>query len=206
MEMRFDVAGRVTLLLLDPDERASRSVRAEMDPYAPASGPASEPAVVLARERVEAARRLIDVQNPAGDDVVTASDGSRPYILYEGLSCSLPVGVSDWPARFSYEPGFPLWRIFGSAIRPALQIAMLDRQAAAVHAASVEVDGAGVVIAGWSESGKTETALAFAAAGFSATCLGSARHFRRGLACSWPRPQPHPCSRGRYAPSVRAGG
>jgi hypothetical protein len=38
---------------------------------------------------------------------------------------------------------------------------MLDKDAVAAHSASVEVDGAGIVIAGWSESGKTESALAF---------------------------------------------
>jgi hypothetical protein len=50
-------------------------------------------------------------------------------------------------------------------IRPALHLAMHERGAVALHSASVVTESGGVVVAGWSESGKTETALAFAEAG-----------------------------------------
>src|SRR5204862_272952 len=63
-------------------------------------------------------------------------------------------------AIFAAEPGFPIARAFGRVVRPTLQLAMLARGGAAVHSAAVELDGKAVLVAGWSESGKTETALA----------------------------------------------
>jgi hypothetical protein len=47
-----------------------------------------------------------------------------------------------------------------AALRPALQLAMLDHEVVALHGTTVARDGRGIVVAGWSESGKTETALA----------------------------------------------
>jgi hypothetical protein len=52
-------------------------------------------------------------------------------------------------------------------VRPALQIALHARGAVAVHSAAVSVGGRGVLVAGWSESGKTETALALVEGGAS---------------------------------------
>src|SRR5919201_20485 len=42
-----------------------------------------------------------------------------------------------------------------------------DAAAVAVHSAAVAIDGRGVLVAGWSESGKTETALALVERGAS---------------------------------------
>jgi hypothetical protein len=158
MEVEFDVAGRATLVLRDADRRVTRHVHAQLDPYRP--GPRSEarPDVLL---EVVGGASLVELQNPAGDGIVTASDGTGYYVLDGERACSVPLPAADGLARFGYERGFPIWRVFGPLIRPSLQIAMLDKDAVAAHSASVEIDGAGVVIGGWSESGKTETALAF---------------------------------------------
>jgi hypothetical protein len=163
--MRFDLCGRGGLSLVGVEQRVAEYVRDQMDPYVPDASRGDAPAVVLEANEPDAARRFVDVQNPATDGVVTASDGSRLSILYRGRACTIPDAVRDDPARFIHEPGFPIWRIFGLAVRPALQLAALRRQAVAVHSASVEVDGGGVMVAGWSETGKTETALAFAEEG-----------------------------------------
>ncbi|HEV8686280.1 MAG TPA: hypothetical protein VGQ84_03330 [Gaiellaceae bacterium] len=161
MEVEFDVAGRATLVLRDDDRRVRRHVHSQLDPYRPAPRSEARPDVLLEVLDAPIEPPLVELQNPAGDDVVTASDGTSYYVLDGGRACSVPMPGAEGLARFTYERGFPIWRIFGPLVRPALQIAMLDRDAVAAHSASVEIDGAGVVIGGWSESGKTETALAF---------------------------------------------
>jgi hypothetical protein len=176
--MRFDLCGRGVLSLVGVDERVAEYVRDQMDPYVPDASCGDAPAVVLEANESEASRRFVDFQNPATDGVVTASDGRRLSIVYRGRACTIPDALRDDPARFIHQPGFPIRRIFGSAVRPALQLAALSRKAVAVHSASVEVDGGGVMVAGWSETGKTETGLAFAeeGAGFLSdkwTILGS---------------------------------
>lgn len=165
MEVEFDVAGRATLVLRDDDPQVARQVRSQLDPYRAAPRSATRPEVVLEVADAGLDAAILEIQNPAGDGVVTASDGTSLYVLHENRACSVPTPAGDRPARFVYEPGFPVWRLFGPLVRPALQLALLDNDAVAAHSASVEVDGAGVVIAGWSESGKTETALAFLEAG-----------------------------------------
>jgi hypothetical protein len=62
--------------------------------------------------------------------------------------------------RFGHDPGFPMRRAFSRLVRPAVQVALPARGAVAVHSAAVVVDGRALLVAGWSESGKTETALA----------------------------------------------
>jgi hypothetical protein len=165
METRFEVCGRVTLSVIDADERIRRAFRSEMDPYPTTSARQGETDIVLAAAEAREAGPFVDLQNPAGDDVVTAFDGSRHYILRDGRWCSLAEPLAGHPARFEYQPGFPVWRIVASVLRPTLQIALLDHEAAAVHSAGIDVNGAGVIIGGWSESGKTETALAFVEGG-----------------------------------------
>jgi hypothetical protein len=165
METRFDVAGRVQLSLHDADETVRDLLRVSLDPYQEASSVEGEPDIVLAVARPGEAPSFEEVQNTAGDDLITGADGTSYYVVQDGRWCSLPLSPTHRPAHFSYEPGFPVWRILGLVIRPALQLALLDREAGAIHAAAVDLDGVGLVIGGWSETGKTETALAFAEAG-----------------------------------------
>ena len=158
MRMHFDLAGRAALATSSADEVAARYVRSQMDPFPPATSDQRDADVVI--EERDHRPRFTDIHNPAGDGIVTASDGSGLSILHGGRSCQVPDPLAEGPARFVHEPGFPLWRIFGDLVRPALQLRLPPRGAVAVHSATVEVDGRGVMVAGWSESGKTETALA----------------------------------------------
>jgi hypothetical protein len=165
METRFEVCGRVTLSLLDADQRVRRALHSEMDPYPATSTHQGGADIVLAAAEAEEAGPFVDLQNPAGDGVVTAFDGRRHYLLHEGRWCSLADPLAGRPTRLEYQAGFPVWRVVASVLRPTLQIALLDHQAVAVHSAGVDVNGTGVIIGGWSESGKTETALAFVEGG-----------------------------------------
>jgi hypothetical protein len=82
------------------------------------------------------------------------------YAVVQDRVASIPDPWRNDVLRFAYQPGFPVTRLFSSLIRPTIQARLLAREAATVHAASVEVDGSAILVAGWSESGKTETALA----------------------------------------------
>jgi hypothetical protein len=156
----FAIADCITLSLVAPDDRTVAYTRSQMDPYRPTAPAPASPDVILEVVGAPERREFCDIQNPAGDGLVTAADGTGFYVVQDGLACRLPDTLLDGPARLTLERGFPVWRIFGPVIRPALQLRGLAREAAVVHGASVAVGDAGVVVAGWSESGKTETALA----------------------------------------------
>src|SRR3972149_10442896 len=63
--------------------------------------------------------RLREFQRAADDDLVTATDGERCLVIWDGRACAIPDATAARPAVFEYEVGFPLWRVFRSAIRPA---------------------------------------------------------------------------------------
>src|SRR5439155_14073401 len=122
--------------------------------------PAGRPADVMLSASIEEAGPILEHQGPANDDLMTGTDGRRLFLLADGRRLSVPDALEPGPIRFDHDPGFPLWRVFRTAVRPAMQMALAaSGRAVAVHAAAVTIDGGSVVVAGWSESGKTETAL-----------------------------------------------
>src|SRR6266480_4771940 len=155
--MRFEIAGTVRLALMGADERTERVVCRELDPYGPIDG-RGDPDLTL--EAMPDLPAPIDLQNPAADALVTATDGNHLQLLVGGRSCTVPRLALQGPFQLGYERGFPLAHIFGSVVRPTIQLALEDHNAVAVHSAGVEYDGSGIVVGGWSESGKTEAALA----------------------------------------------
>jgi hypothetical protein len=156
---RFDVSGVLSLGLVDADPVTRRLVTDELDPFPPLPF-TGETDVVMERAPAGWRPALVDVQGLAPDGSISGSDGRSLYAIIEDRVASIPDPWRDDVLRFGYQPGFPVIRLFSSLIRPTLQVGMLHRQAATVHAASVEIDGSAVLVAGWSESGKTETALA----------------------------------------------
>jgi hypothetical protein len=157
--IRFDVAGVLSLGLSDDDSVTRRLVAAELDPFPPLPA-AAEADLVLDRALASWQPALIDIHGLAADGSISASDGRSMYAVVEDRVASIPDPWRDDAVRFIYQPGFPVVRLFSSLIRPTIQVAMLLRDAATVHASSVEIDGSAILVAGWSESGKTETALA----------------------------------------------
>jgi hypothetical protein len=160
--LSFDIGAVAPFVVDVPDEDTARVIEAEMDPYKPVTL-AREPAVVLTPGDSDPAG-FCDIQNPARDELTTASDGASLYLARGGSWLQLPDPDAR-PLTFAYGPGFPMWDALSTAVRPALQLSLPDRNAVAVHSAAVDLEGAGIVIAGWSESGKTETALAFMESG-----------------------------------------
>lgn len=158
-DQRFDLAGRATLGTSGLDERGRRAVATQLDPFAARAG-AAEPDVRLSWAPFARPLALVEQHNAAGDATVTGCDDGTLALRINERWCRLPDIVGGGPLHFEFEPGFPLGPAFRRLVRPALQLALLRRDHVAIHATAVELAGAGIVVAGWSESGKTETALA----------------------------------------------
>jgi hypothetical protein len=163
MTEHYSLAGRVALAV-DPglDERTRAAVATALDPFR--AGPAGEPPDVELMP-ADQSPAMTDLQNAAGDATVTAWDGERLHLRLGGRWCRLPDLSDPGPLSFQLQPGFSVARAAGPVIRPALQLALLRRGFVTVHGSAVELGGAGLIVAGWSESGKTETVLALMESG-----------------------------------------
>src|SRR4051794_15704653 len=137
-----------------------------MDPFvaAPQNGDGPTDVVIETLAGAEAPRAG-ERQNPARDGTVTLTENGRLFVLAGGRACAVPDAALDGPAVFAAQEGFPLSAVWRDAVRPALHLKLNAHGAAALHAAAVDADGAAIAVAGWSESGKTETALALMEAG-----------------------------------------
>jgi hypothetical protein len=162
--MPVDLAGRATIGLPD-DERAAAWILRHLAPFRDVPG-AAGPGI-----RFEVAGRpdapAIGIQGPAEDGITSGADANGAFVTWDGRRCWIP-DVLAGETTFAFEPGFALWRILRSAIRPAIHYApAVAGTAVAAHAASVTLDGGAIVVAGWAESGKTEVALALMERGAS---------------------------------------
>lgn len=109
---------------------------------------------------------MCDVHGPAGDGRRTGWDGRRCYLMRGEFRFELPsVYPHIAPVQLTYDRKFPLWDAFSEVVRPLLQLGTLRHGAITVHGAAVQVGEGGVLVCGWSETGKTETALALAERG-----------------------------------------
>jgi hypothetical protein len=153
--VQYEIAETVRLGCSD-DFEAAAAVRAALDPWHPVAG--KHPADVTI-ERLREPPRLVEVQNPAGDGLVTGWSGSQLYIRAAGRWCLVPAPALEGPFAFACESEFPVGAVMRSFVRPALQIAATAHGAVVVHGGAALLDGRAVIVAGWSESGKTETVL-----------------------------------------------
>lgn len=161
MEVWFSL-GRATLALVQPDRRLEQYVRHEMDPYEPAAAGATAPDIRI--ERSSSRPTIVDMQGDAGDGRVSGVDEAAFYVFEDGGGWwSLRAEAEKYHLRLSDD--LPGWRVFAPVVRPLLQLALHRHGGVAVHGSSVVIDGSGVVVAGWSESGKTETVLAMMESG-----------------------------------------
>lgn len=163
--MQYEIARALRLEFTVADDPAARFVRDALDPWG-AAQEADGPADVRIDELTERPHHA-EIQNPAGDSLSTAVGAGGAYVRANGRWCAVPPPALDGPFAFAAEAGFPLGQVFGRFVRPALQLAAARHGAVAVHGSSVVADGSGIVVAGWSETGKTETALALVEEGAS---------------------------------------
>jgi len=163
--LSYDLAGRLRVSLDGSDPEAARFLAHQMSPFR-ASREHGRPDIDIVSWPSDAPPRAFsEFQRPARDGMTTGLAGGEIAVLAGERACEVPDPFGPPPRRFVLDAGFPLGRIYGPVVRPAMHVALPSRGAAAVHAAAVERDGRAVLVAGWSESGKTEAALALMEAG-----------------------------------------
>jgi len=109
-----------------------------------------------------------EITGDAGDGrIVGRIDGG---LVVEDRHGSVEVRGSVDDLDLSVAGGTSAWAFIRDLARPALQVAGIGSGVVVVHGAAVAFDEAAWLIAGWSESGKTEVALALAESG--ATFVG----------------------------------
>jgi hypothetical protein len=163
----YDLHGLASLAIDDDREQVLRYVDWQLDPYQPSPGVDPETTdLSLYPNNDILPRTFRDVHGPAGDGRRTAAVDGRCYLVHRGARFELPSLSSPIEqVRLSYDSTFPLWVAFSDLVRPLLQLATIRHGAVTVHGAAVQLREGGVVVCGWSEAGKTETALALAESG-----------------------------------------
>ena len=163
----FNLHGLASLAVEDDLRQVFRHLDMQLDPYEPHTGMDPDEAdVVLSPNTEIVPPTLCDVHGPAGDGRRTGSDGRRCYLLRGDSRIELPRAYPYLEqVRLSYDGRFPVWQAFSEVVGPLLQLAPIRHGATTVHGAAVQVGERGVLVCGWSESGKTETALALAEGG-----------------------------------------
>jgi hypothetical protein len=164
--MWYDLGGVASLVVGATVEPAVAAyVRRQMEPYRERANPPQTDVAIVRSQESDGQARFLDIENPAGDAMTTAWDGKRAFVIRGDCWCSVPDPLHERPAVFEYESGFPVGDVWGNLVRPAMSLATLQHGAVVVHSSAVEIDGRVVLIAGWSETGKTEVALALAECG-----------------------------------------
>lgn len=105
---------------------------------------------------------------PSGGDLryiglnESAHDAERFYLLNErGRRATFDFERLGEPCTFVCEPGGSVFPY----LLPVISLRLLRKGYLMLHAASFEYEGSGVLVTGWQKGGKTETLLAFMAAG-----------------------------------------
>src|SRR5512133_4334381 len=95
--LAYDLTGRLSVALEDDDERVVSLMRREFDPFSPSARLPDAPDIAL-RPLSGRPPTLRDLQNPARDGLVTASDGARLWVLDGGHVCAIPDPLEDGAA------------------------------------------------------------------------------------------------------------
>lgn len=162
--MRLAVGGRI---VVGSGEGWGAGARAELDPC-PAAAPGAAVDIELERRPHVTPPPGAELAGDGGDGWISAVAGQRLYLVRRsGGACVVDGAPGELPLRVTADAVLPTWVLMREVVRPLLQLALGLRDAGTVHAAAVARVDAGILIAGWSESGKTELALALAERGWS---------------------------------------
>lgn len=162
IRMQVSVGGRLVVRIDD-----ALAASGELDPCPPAAA-GGEADLDISRQRAVAAPATAARAGDGGDGWISAfADGRLHLARRGGGACVVDGRPGELPLHVTADAALPAWALMRGVVRPLLQLGLPARGAGSVHAAAVARPGAGVLIAGWSESGKTELALALAERGWS---------------------------------------
>lgn len=160
----WDLAGRLLMSVEGVDEAQRDAIVAELDPFLPVERAGDADVIVGHLPSPE----LLEMQGPANDQRMTAVDLDGRLLARFGSRWVEVPPPHEAPVRVDVQTGLDIGLCWREVIRPAMHQALRDRRAVAVHGAAVDGGPAGgTIVSGWSESGKTEVALALVEAGAS---------------------------------------
>lgn len=161
----WDLSGRLVVSVDGVDAAQRDAIGAELDPFRAADNTGDADVNVGHLPPFE----LLEMQGPSKNDQrMTALDHAGRLLARFGSRWAEVPAPHDMPVRLNVQAGLAIGLCWGELIRPAMHQALRYRDAVAMHGAAV--DGGptgGTLVSGWSESGKTEVALALVEAGAS---------------------------------------
>lgn len=162
-KLEWQLGGRLSVHAEGLDADQQRFLAAELDPFTPLPAGAGGADVSL----LPLDQPLLDeLHGPAKDGLTTGRDRDGRLLARYGDRWAEVPAPDARPLHIGLQPGLPLGACWAEVVRPALHQAVRSRGAVAVHAAAVDGGPLGSsLLCGWSESGKTEVALALVEAG-----------------------------------------
>lgn len=158
-DLSWDLSGRLSVSTHDLHERQVRDVVTLLDPYTPALG-TSRPDVLLRGTPAVQTSDLEESHGPARDGLTTARHRDGRLLVRYGRHWASVPSPADSESRIDLESGLRPSTCWADVVRPTMHQRLHHRGAVAVHSAAVQQGDRATLLAGWSESGKTEVALA----------------------------------------------
>ncbi len=110
---------------------------------------------------------VLELHGPSHDGTTTGCDAAGRLLVQMGGQWASVPRPGDRPARVGLTAGAAVDALWPTLVRPVVQTALQAHGAVAAHGAAVDDDrGEAVLVSGWSESGKTEVALALVERGW----------------------------------------
>jgi hypothetical protein len=154
----YDIHGILGLRLVDPSPALARQTARQFDPLRPATlAVAPDVSISHMPSRPHSAHRFR--LGDAGDGQESGFDDSEFALLKGGAAVRVPFDHVGEGCEISCTSDSGMRKLLIDYVRPCLQLSLLPKGYLAVHSAAVSVNGKGIVLAGWAESGKTEATL-----------------------------------------------
>ena len=164
MERLHALTGGLALRAVDTFDPLATALRREL-------GPAST-VETATPDAVRLISRVSDATDPPAADAWSgdAGDAQRVGRIGDRLVSNGPGGWfsvdrEEGCTTIRVGPDVRTWTLVRDVVRPLVQVSGHARGVAVAHASAIARGGQGVMVAGWSESGKTEVALALAERG-----------------------------------------
>jgi hypothetical protein len=158
MEGIHRLSGGLALHAVDSSAALAQALRRELGDPVPTEPGSSAPLEVSAA--AEARPTFEESSGDAGDGRVVGRRGDR--VVVSAASGWFSVGPGQHGLTIEAAPRTRAWSLVRGVVRPLLQRSRLPDGVVVVHASAVRVGDLGVLVGGWSESGKTEVSLALA--------------------------------------------
>jgi hypothetical protein len=159
MDSHFDIGGLSAISISGLSDASQTSIARALRPWTPSSDASDAITLDLVRDSPNWEETLGD----SGDGRRTGIRHPTVGTVFDDGWWSID-GPGD-PLRLQASTHFAVPRLVSEVVRPAAMIQVARLGGVTIHGSAVITDTGPMILAGWSEAGKTETALAFLEAG-----------------------------------------